>query len=105
MEKQTTIMIKPLNQNKMNKERNNQIIDEAYEYYLNNWSVEIDPNDGSVYNMEPIKIKPHTKEQFKYRLKTDTYFSNRWGSKGTIPIGPFSPRIAKLFQDELNKSK
>ena len=87
----------------MNKERNNQIIDEVYEYYLNNWSVEIDPNDGSVYSMEPIKIKPHTKEQFKYRLKTDTYFSNRWGSKGTIPIGPFSPRIAKLFQDKLNK--
>ena len=89
----------------MNKERNNQIIDETYEYYLNNWSVEIDPNDGSVYSMEPIKIKPHTKEQFKYRLKTDTYFSNRWGSKKKIPIGPFSPRIAKLFQDELNKSE
>jgi hypothetical protein len=84
---------------------NKKNIDILYDDYLNNWSVEIDPNDGSVYSIDPIKIKPHTKEQFKYRLKTDTYFSNRWDSKGTIPIGPFSPKIGKFFQDELNKSK
>jgi hypothetical protein len=87
----------------MTKDRNNQIIDELYEYYLKNWSADIDPNDGSVCSVEPIKIKPHTKEQFKYRLKTDTYFSYRWNPKRTIPIGPFSPNIVKLFKDELNK--
>jgi hypothetical protein len=87
----------------MNKKRHNQNIDKLYEYYLNNWSFEIDPNDGSVCSIEPIKIKPHTKEQFEYRLKTDPYFSNRWDSKKTIQIGPFSPKIGKLFQDELNK--
>jgi hypothetical protein len=80
-------------------------IDKLYEDYLNNLSIEIDPNDASVYNIEPIKIKPHTKEQFEYRLKTDPYFAGRWDSKSTIQIGPFSPRIGKLFQDELNKKK
>lgn len=28
-----------------------------------------------------------------------------WDTKKTIQIGPFSPRIAKIFQDELNKEK
>lgn len=85
--------------------KNKKNIDKLYEDYLNNWSAEIDPNDGSVYSIEPIKVKPHTKEQFEYRLKTDPYFAGRWDSKSTIQIGPFSPRIGKLFQDELNKEK
>ena len=72
-------------------------IDELYKYYLDNWSFEIDPNDGSVCNIDPIKVKPHTKEQFEYRLKTDPYFSGRWDSRGTVYVGPFSPRIAKAF--------
>jgi len=79
--------------------------DKLYKYYLDNWSFEIDPNDGSVYSIDPIKVKPHTKEQFVYRLKSDPYFSGRWDSKSTIHIGPFSPRIAKFFQDNLNKEK
>jgi hypothetical protein len=85
--------------------KNKKNIDKLYEDYLNNWSAEIDPNDGSVCSIEPIKVKPHTKEQFEYRLKTDPYFAGRWDSKSTIQIGPFSPRIGKLFQDELNKEK
>lgn len=86
----------------MNKE---QIIDEVYKNYLNEWTFEKYPNDSSVYSVEPIKVKPHTKEQFEYRLKTDPYFAGRWDSKSTIQIGPFSPRIGKFFQDALNKEK
>ena len=62
----------------MNKE---QIIDEAYEHYLNEWTFEKYPNDGSVYSVEPIKVKEHTKEQFVYRCKTNYEFSERWGLK------------------------
>lgn len=83
--------------------KNKKNIDKLYEDYLDNWSVEIDPNDGSVYSIEPIKVKPHTKDQFEHRLKTDPYFAGKWDSKSTIQIGPFSPRIGKLFQAELNK--
>jgi len=38
----------------MNKE---QIIDEVYKNYLNEWTFEKYPNDGSVYSVEPIKVK------------------------------------------------
>ena len=62
----------------MNKD---QIIDEVYKNYLNEWTFEKHPNDGSVYSVEPIKVKEHTKEQFVYRCKTDPEFSERWGLK------------------------
>ena len=62
----------------MNKE---QIIDEVYKNYLNEWTFEKYPNDGSVYSVEPIKVKEHSKEQFVYRCKTDNEFSERWGLK------------------------
>ena len=62
----------------MNKE---QIIDEVYKNYLNEWTFEKYPNDGSVYNVEPIKVKEHSKEQFVYRCKTDPEFSEKWGLK------------------------
>jgi len=62
----------------MNKE---QIINEVYENYLNEWTFEKYPNDGSVYSVEPIKVKEHSKEQFVYRCKTNLEFSERWGLK------------------------
>ena len=58
-----------------------QIIDEVYKNYLNEWTFEKYPNDGSVYSVEPIKVKEHSKEQFVYRCKTDTEFSEKWGLK------------------------
>jgi len=66
---------------KINKERYNQIIDEVYKNYLNEWTFEKYPNDGSVYSVEPIKVKEHSKEQFVYRCKTDNEFSERWELK------------------------
>jgi len=66
---------------KMNNERYYQIIDEVYENYLNEWTFEKDPNGGSVYSIEPIKVKEHTKEQFVYRCKTDLEFSEKWRLK------------------------
>lgn len=65
----------------MNKEKYNQIIDEVYNKYLNEWTFEKHPNDGSVYSVEPIKVKEHTKEQFVYRCKTDNEFYEKWGLK------------------------
>jgi hypothetical protein len=65
----------------MSKERYNQIIDEVYKNYLNEWTFEKYPNEGSVYSVEPIKVKEHTKEQFVYRCKTDSEFSEKWGLK------------------------
>ena len=35
----------------------------------------------NVYSIEPIKVKEHTKEQFVYRCKTDSEFSEKWGLK------------------------
>lgn len=64
----------------MNKEQE-ELVDEAYENYLNEWDFEKYPNDGSVYNVDPIKVKEHTKPQFEYRCKTDTDFSEKWGLK------------------------
>jgi hypothetical protein len=58
-----------------------QIIDEVYKNYLNEWTFEKYPNDGSVYSVEPIKVKEHSKEQFVYRCKTDNEFSEKWGLK------------------------
>jgi hypothetical protein len=62
----------------MNKEQE-ELLDEVYENYLNEWTFEKYPNDGSVYNVEPIKVKEHTKPQFEYRCKTDDEFSEKWG--------------------------
>jgi hypothetical protein len=64
----------------MNKEQQ-ELLDEVYENYLNEWTFEKYPNDGSVYNVDPIKVKEHTKPQFEYRCKTDTEFSETWGLK------------------------
>ena len=82
----------------MNKE---QIIDEVYNNYLNEWTFEKYPNDGSVYSVEPIKVKEHTKEQFVYRCKTDTEFSERWGLK----IEERELSLEERFQisDKINK--
>lgn len=63
------------------KKRHNQIIDEVYKNYLNEWTFEKYPNDGSVYSVEPIKVKEHSKEQFVYRCKTNKEFSETWGLK------------------------
>jgi hypothetical protein len=66
----------------MNKERYNQIIDEAYENYLKGghikWlnQVEVDTPIGKI-NI-PI---PHTKEEFINKCKTDSEFSEKWGLK------------------------
>jgi thymidylate synthase len=57
---------------------------DAYKNYLNKWSYETYPNDGSVFNINPIGVKPHTKEQFIYRIKTDNYFAFEWGELGPI---------------------
>jgi hypothetical protein len=56
-----------------------ELLDEVYENYLNEWTFEKYPNDGSVYNVDPIKVKEHTKPQFEYRCKTDSEFSEKWG--------------------------
>lgn len=57
---------------------------DAYKSYLKNWSYEKYPNDGSVTNVDPIKVELHTKEQFIYRIKTDNAFSEKWGDLGFI---------------------
>ena len=57
---------------------------DAYKSYLSKWSYEKYPNDGSVVNVEPIKVEPHTKEQFIYRIKTNNEFANKWGELGKI---------------------
>jgi hypothetical protein len=62
----------------MSKEQQ-ELLDEVYKNYLNEWTFEKYPNDGSVYNVDPIKVKEHTKPQFEYRCKTDDEFSEKWG--------------------------
>jgi thymidylate synthase len=57
---------------------------DAYKSYLSKWSYEKYPNDGSVVNVEPIKVEPHTKEQFTYRIKTNDEFAKKWGELGPI---------------------
>ena len=52
----------------MNNQRYNQIIDEAYRKWIENWNNRIYPNINE-------------KEQFINRIKTDTEFSERWGLK------------------------
>ena len=57
---------------------------DAYKSYLNKWNYESFPNDGSVVSVEPIKVEPHTKEQFIYRVKTDVEFAKKWGELGPV---------------------
>ncbi len=57
---------------------------DAYKSYLSKWNYESFPNDGSVVSVEPIKVVPHTKEQFIYRVKTDDEFAEKWGDLGKI---------------------
>ena len=80
----------------MNKEKYNQIIDEVYNNYLNEWTFEKYPNDGSVYSVEPIKVKVHSKEQFVYRCKTDSKFSEKWGLKIEERVLSFNERIKHI---------
>ena len=66
----------------MNKERYNQIIDEAYENYLKGGDIrwlkqeEVDTPVGKM-NI-PI---PYTKEEFITKCKTDSEFTEKWGLK------------------------
>lgn len=55
--------------NSMNNEKMNQIIDEAYENYMNNWPGKIP------------RIGPCLKEEFINKCKTDQEFSEKWGLK------------------------
>jgi hypothetical protein len=87
----------------MNKEKYNQIIDEVYNNYLNEWTFEKHPNDGSVYSIEPIKVKVHSKEQFVYRCKTDSEFSEKWGLKIEERELSYEERI-KLYEEKTNLS-
>lgn len=57
---------------------------DAYKNYLNKWSYETYPNDGRVVNIDPIEVKPHTKEQFIHRIKTDGEFAKKWGDLGPV---------------------
>ena len=56
----------------MNKESYDQIIDDAYKNYLNNWKP---IGEG------PIYINPLSKEEFINRIKTNPKFSEKWGIK------------------------
>ena len=66
----------------MNKEKYNQIIDEAYENYLNNF---IPPTCPSNLDVQPDYYKPMTKEWFiksiKERGLRGDEFSEKWGLK------------------------
>jgi len=57
---------------------------DAYKSYLSKWSYEKYPNDGSVVSVEPLKVEPHTKEQFIQRIKTDNEFAKKFGELGPI---------------------
>ena len=62
----------------MNKEQQ-QIIDDAYEYYLKKY--EQDKTPGIVYYTDPLKYRPYTQEEFINKCKTDSEFSENWGLK------------------------
>jgi hypothetical protein len=62
----------------MNKERYNQIIDEVYENYLNNFIVPICPPNLDV---QPNFEEPLLKENFIKLIKHSKGFSEKWGLK------------------------
>ena len=65
--------------NSMNKERYNQIINEAYENYT---QTKIIKTDGGETHISPIgHYNGMTKEQFINKCKTDSEFSETWGLK------------------------
>jgi hypothetical protein len=63
----------------MNKERYNQIIDEAYKNYLEKYKQDKTP--GIVYYTDPLQLRPYTEEEFANRIKTNKEFSERWELK------------------------
>ena len=80
----------------MNKERYNQIVDEAYESYLNYPLATIHDHRTNILYKNMSKgwcmlngrsmASPHptrhlTKEEFINKIKTDTEFSEKWGLK------------------------
>ena len=65
--------------NSMNKERYNQIINEAYENYT---QTKIIKTDGGETHISPIgHYNGMTKEEFINKCKTDPEFSEKWGLK------------------------
>ena len=65
----------------MNNEKMNQIIDEAYENYVNHWGDPIDPVNFELYtrlDLHPDK-RLFTKKEFINKCKTNPEFSETWG--------------------------
>ena len=62
----------------MNKERYNQIIDEVYENYLNNFAAPVCP---PTLDVQPDFDEPLSKETFIKLIKHSRGFSKKWGLK------------------------
>jgi phage anti-repressor protein len=62
---------------RMNKEKYNQIIDEAYKNYVNKTNEDFIKSDITL----PPSYYPMDKEEFINKCKTDTEFSQKWGLK------------------------
>ena len=62
---------------RMNKERYNQIIDEAYKNYVNKTNEDFIKSDITL----PPSYYPMDKEEFINKCKTDSEFSQKWGLK------------------------
>ena len=58
----------------MNKEKMNQIIDEAYENYCNKQPEYWEDENGEIWHR-------YSKEEFINKCKTDSEFSEKWGLK------------------------
>ena len=82
----TQNIIRQFQLTKMNKERYNQIIDEAYNYYLQNWEPnreieEIEDPYGLIRGTNFINDRPLDKDMFIFCIKKDPEFSEKWGLK------------------------